>query len=131
MQTEERQRLYQVCRAGAGILCAGLLYAWVFIPLGIVIPCPFRMVTGHLCPGCGVTRMCLAFLRGDLAAAYSYNKGLFLILPLVAGLLGLALYRYIRGKEQKGRLWKMEQGTAAGLIVYLLIWGVVRNRYGM
>lgn len=131
MRQEERNRIKTLCKAGAGILCAGLLYAWILIPMGIVIPCPFRLVTGHLCPGCGVTRMCLAFLRGDIAAAYSYNKGLFLILPLIAGLVGVALYRYVRGLGQKGRLWKIEQGMAIGLIIYLLLWGVVRNLYGM
>lgn len=131
MRQDERKRFYTVCKAGAGLLCAGLLYAWVVIPMGVVIPCPFRLITGYLCPGCGVTRMCLAFLRGDPAAAYGYNKGLFLILPLLAALILSALYRYIRGIGQKGRLWKIEQGTAVALIVYLALWCAVRNVYGL
>jgi len=54
--------------------------------------CPFRYVTGHLCPGCGATRAVLALLRGDVAAATKYNELLLLGVPFIL-LTALALRR--------------------------------------
>ena len=39
---------------------AGLLYGIFVSYTGLAIPCLFRKVTGLLCPGCGVTGMCVA-----------------------------------------------------------------------
>ena len=84
-----RCRALRLLRAAAVILAAGLLYAAFCTWSGWAIPCPFRLLTGWLCPGCGVTRMCLALLRLDLPAAWAANPGLLLLL------LSMAV-RYIR-----------------------------------
>ncbi len=63
--------------------CVVLLYAKLRILGGI---CPFRLVTGIPCPGCGMTRAVLAACRGDMTAAFAYHP-LFPLLPLVALLL--------------------------------------------
>ena len=42
---------------------AGLLYGIFVSYTGLAIPCLFRKVTGLLCPGCGVTGMCVALLQ--------------------------------------------------------------------
>ena len=39
----------------------------------LVIPCPFRLITGLPCPGCGSTRAWIAFLHGDVEAAVAAN----------------------------------------------------------
>ena len=44
---------------------AGLLYGIFVSYTGLAIPCLFRKVTGLLCPGCGVTGMCVALLHLD------------------------------------------------------------------
>ena len=83
---EQTRRLYRVCRGGALLLSAGLGYAlWVRLT-GLALPCPFRAATGLLCPGCGATRLCLALLRGDFAAAWRANPVLLLLLPVLAAL---------------------------------------------
>ena len=82
----ERTRLRRLGGGCALLLAAGLGYAlWVRLT-GLAIPCPFRAVTGLLCPGCGVTRLCLALLRGDFPAAWSANPVLLLLLPVLAAL---------------------------------------------
>jgi hypothetical protein len=43
--------------AGGGSLCA----------------CPFKLVTGLACPGCGATRAALAFLSGHVGDAWRWN----------------------------------------------------------
>lgn len=43
---------------------AGMLYCIWLHCTGLGIPCLFYLWTGFKCPGCGITRMCLALLSG-------------------------------------------------------------------
>ena len=80
----------------AALLLAGLLYVCLIRMFGIGICCPFEHLTGLLCPGCGVSGMMLALLRGDLAAAFACNPVTFCLLPAFAALIGYLSWRYIR-----------------------------------
>ncbi len=53
----------------AFLLPAGGLYALFVHATGLMIPCPFRLITGLKCPGCGMTHMCMSLLRLDFKAA--------------------------------------------------------------
>ena len=114
----KRSMLYQT---GAGLLCAGLLYGFVLIPLGVRIPCLFYRFTGLRCPGCGVTDLCLALLHGHFVP--SYNWGLVLVSPALVWLL-IRLWK-------NGACGKEEKTVSAALLGFLLIWGVVRNLWGL
>ena len=46
--------------------------------------CPFRLITGLDCPGCGMTRGVAALTRGDVGRAADHNLLLFLLVPLLA-----------------------------------------------
>ena len=70
---------------GAAGAVAGV-YALLFL-LGIT--CPIKFTTGISCPGCGMTRACLALLRLDLHAALHYHP-LVWLLPVA---LGVYLFR--------------------------------------
>jgi len=50
--------------------------------------CPFKLILGLPCPGCGMTRSVVTLLHGDLAASLYFHP---LGLPLVLFLAGLAL----------------------------------------
>ena len=51
--------------------------------------CPFRLVTGWQCPGCGSTRACYQLLHLQPIAAFKLNPLMVLTLPfIVYGLLG-------------------------------------------
>lgn len=119
---ERKRRL--LTRVGA-LLAAGLGYAlWVRLT-GLSVPCPIRAATGRLCPGCGVTRMCLALLRWDWAAAWNANPVLLLMLPVLA-LLGIRLsVRYVREGTVIGP--KGESALIWAMAALLTVWGVVRN----
>ena len=114
----KRPTLYQT---GAGLLCAGLLYGFVLIPLGVRIPCLFYRFTGLRCPGCGITDLCLALLHGRFIPAY--NWGLVLASPALVWLL-VRLWK-------NGACGKEEKTVSAALLAFLLIWGVVRNLWGL
>lgn len=104
--------------AGAGLLCAGLLYGYVLIPLGLRIPCPFRLLTGLRCPGCGVTDLCLGLLHGRFDPGC--NWGLVLIAPWLPAALWLQRRRPGAARVLTRVL------LAAGLA-----WGVLRNILGV
>jgi hypothetical protein len=58
-------------------------------------PCLFKQLTGWSCAGCGSQRALHELLHGNVAAAYHLNPLIFMVLPVVVGLLfqrvGLAL----------------------------------------
>ena len=114
----KRSTLY---KTGAGILCAGLFYGLVLIPLGVRIPCLFYRFTGLRCPGCGVTDLCLALLHGHFVP--SYNWGLVLASPALVWLL-VRLWK-------NGACGKAEKAVSAALLAFLLAWGVARNLWGL
>lgn len=47
--------------------------------------CPFALVTGVACPGCGLTRAAAALMRGDLVAAWEFHPLILLALAWAAG----------------------------------------------
>lgn len=115
-------------RAGL-ILGIGLAYALFGSLTGLALPCPFHALTGLWCPGCGVSRMCLALLRQDFAAAWGYNPGLMLLSPPLAGLLlklGAGYVRTGRTAPTRG-----ESALIWAMAAFLLAFGVLRNLPGL
>ncbi len=49
--------------------------------------CPFRSLTGWLCPGCGSQRAVHQLLHGHVAAAFRYNALMVMAVPFVLVLL--------------------------------------------
>ena len=74
------------------LLAAGAAYLFVFEPgkSGFFPACPFRLLTGFTCPGCGSTRALHQIVHGDFAAAFTLNPLLLLALPFLL----FALLRY-------------------------------------
>ncbi len=119
-----QKRLFAVGKRIAFLLGIGVIYYLLNTLAGFEIPCLFNKVTGYLCPACGITRMVKAAARLDFAAAYSYNKALFLSWPLAAIPLAYGEVQYIRtGKRDMGR-WEVLLWAEIAL---LLISGIVRN----
>jgi Protein of unknown function (DUF2752) len=55
--------------------------------------CPFAVVLGLPCPGCGITRSAIAMAQGDLAGAWHFHP----LGPVLSGVaLGLATLRLLR-----------------------------------
>ena len=122
--TSKARRHKLIAWAGL-ILGIGLAYALFVRLTGLAVPCPFHLVTGLLCPGCGVTRMSLALLRLDFAAAWQANPALLLLLPVLAGLLGQVALRYV--KTGKARLSPGQNTLVWAMVLALLLYGIGRN----
>ena len=103
-----KERLKKLAIGGAVLVGLGAAYTALILVIGRGLYCPFWKLTGLLCPGCGVTRMCLALLRLDVAAR-------------------IAL-RYVRtGQKLPSR---GEERVFWVLLIYFLAWGVLRNLLG-
>ena len=72
--------------AGAWLLCA--LQAASGAGEGLTL-CPFKLVTGHDCPGCGMGRAVVAAMRGRWSESLSFHP---LGLPLLLVWTGWLLY---------------------------------------
>ncbi len=59
---------------------------WLKRLLGIGFSCPFLLLTGLYCPGCGGTRAVRSLLRGDLRMSFQYHP-LVLYAILVFGFM--------------------------------------------
>lgn len=97
-------------------------YLWLnFTHLGI--PCPFRTITGWLCPGCGITHMLIALIQLDFHTAYLENPFLLLTLPF---LIGEIIYqRYLQLTKQVNPRWN--QVLLWLYVIALIIFGILRN----
>lgn len=73
-------------------IAAAAAYLFFFEPgkTGVFPACPFRMLTGFSCPGCGSTRGLHRLLHGDILSAFEFNPLMILVLPFLL----YALVRY-------------------------------------
>ncbi|MCF0181002.1 MAG: DUF2752 domain-containing protein [Muribaculaceae bacterium] len=90
--------------------------------------CFFFQFTGYKCPGCGSQRAIHAMLHGDIATAWHFNAAMLLLLPLLVTLL-IA--------EVKRKSWPRFYGFLNSMsmiwlvLVLLVLWGVLRNVFGV
>lgn len=87
--------------------------------------CPWLLLTGTYCPGCGATRAVYALTHADLAGAAQMNALLVLMVPILVWAYLSWLYRSFRPKRRPAGpvhvfwLWAL-------LLTFLAFW-VVRN----
>lgn len=71
--------------------CAGALaLACVLSPAAATsgpVVCPFRLLTGLPCPGCGMTRAWVFLAHGDVGAAASANPFVLVTMPAAGALV--------------------------------------------
>ncbi len=88
--------------------------------------CPFYLMTGLWCPGCGLTRATHALLRGDVAAAFGFN----LFFPLFLGGFVVGWWAWMRKARDRAPIaWLIKLPLwipfAAGSA--LIVFAVLRN----
>lgn len=125
LNQEQASRALDLCRRAAVFVLCGIGYAVFVMTTGLAIPCPIHLITGLYCPACGASRMCLALLRLDFAAAVRANALLMALLPVLAVLTAVSGVRYVRFGSAS--LYRWQSAVVWGMIALLLIFGVLRN----
>jgi hypothetical protein len=93
-----------------------------------IILCPFRALTGHPCPGCGMTRAFSAIAHGDLWQAVLYNPFsplLFLTAILVWTSASATLLNLEGVRATIARL-RPSTAVANALLLLVMVWWIVR-----
>lgn len=120
-----RMRMRQVLRYMVVFVLLGICYGiWVW-QTGLAVPCLFHVITGFKCPGCGMTRMCVALLRLDFVGAFHHNQVLFFLMPLLGSIFLSDTVAYVKtGRWSVGRVQSYILYVS---IAVLIVFGVIRN----
>jgi hypothetical protein len=114
------------------LLAAGLLGASVLLHVrdphrsGSWGYCPWLMLTGTYCPGCGGLRAVDDLTHGDVARAASSNLLLVALLPVLAGLWLRSVGDRWRGVTRVMDS-RRQLALGAGFLVVALVFAVLRN----
>ena len=88
-------RLKSVVVALGGIITGVGIILLVFMRIGYGVPCVFRVITGLLCPGCGMTHALIALIHGNFIGAFQYNVLSVTVCPLLLVYMGIRVFRFI------------------------------------
>ncbi|WP_413471362.1 DUF2752 domain-containing protein [Streptomyces noursei] len=126
-----RRRTLRRASLALGVAALGAGYLWhtdPHQPGQLLLPCPFRLLTGLLCPFCGGTRLAYDLMHGDVVTAFHDNAALLVLgVPALAYVLVRWLVAGVRGRHLPLKL------TARGNAVVLgtaAVWMVARNLIG-
>lgn len=88
--------------------------------------CPFLVITGFECPGCGSQRAIHQLLHLNIVGAFRQNPLIVLYLPYVV--LGLYL-EYLGGNKKLPRVRDVLYGKSAAIIIFgsIILFWVGRN----
>jgi len=90
--------------------------------------CPFKMLTGFPCPGCGITKSLVFFYAGDIDKSLSYH----ILGPFVIAFCFLAIVvlvtELITRKEYFNK-WFYSRKLAYGLAIFLATYHTIRLVY--
>ena len=120
-------KLVWVC---AGLIVLGIIAVYlIFDPTqsDLFPKCPFMMLTGLKCPGCGSQRVIHALLNGDVAAAWHRNAFMVAMLPLIVLYLLSEIFR----TRFNGLYRVLNSIWAVGAVfVVVMLWWILRNVFG-
>lgn len=115
--------------AGAVAVAAAVAVYALFDPATAPFPrCPFLLLTGLQCPGCGSQRAIHALLHADIAGAWHSNALLVASLPLVALLLVA---------QTMSRRWpRLHNALNSRTVIWtvftvIVIWWIARNIWSL
>lgn len=111
---------------GAGIVASTYVYLNDPSTGGSIFPkCPFKVITGWDCPGCGLTRSVYSLLHGDPIGAIGHNLLILFIGPWLV--MAIARWTAQRFGYELPRLFTVKQWMVPVMVVLLTVFTVARN----
>ena len=124
---DTKRRIKKLLFSLIGVFCVLVIYLLLYLYFPkYTLRCAFHSLTGLNCPGCGISRMLVSFVNLDFANGIKYNIFLGSTFPLLLGIIAYYCYSYVSKKKIK---WI--EVIAFIYVVLLIIWGIVRNIYGI
>ena len=121
-EKERRNRILKETGVSLGI---GLAY-FIFVSLtGKYIPCPIRLTTGFLCPGCGISHYFVHMAHFEFQEAFRANPYVFFFVPVAVPYWAFKSYKYIKTGESNYSL--PEKIVIGALIIAAIVFGIARN----
>ena len=121
----EKERFNRILKEAGVILAIGVAY-FVFVSLtGMYVPCPIRMLTGYLCPGCGISHYFVHMAHLDFSAAFHDNQYIFFFVPIAIPYWIFKSYQYIKTGQR--RYSKLELAIFVLALIAAILFGVFRN----
>ena len=124
-----KKRVYKLCFIFSLLIVLGIIYYLFIETTGWAMPCIIEKIFHVECPTCGITRMILSLLKGNIEEAISYNYCLFYMLPFITIFIIIYCIRYI--KNGKIELNKFLAIYLFIILLILSIWFIVRNIYSI
>lgn len=90
--------------------------------------CPFYLLTGYKCPGCGSQRALHYLLHFRIGMAMSYNALFVLSIPLVSFLF---IAEAVKTKYSKLYLISRDSRLSKSILFCIWVWWIGRNLLGL
>ena len=89
--------------------------------------CPFYLLTGCKCPGCGTQRAIHQLMHLDLKKALEYNALMVCSIPL---LLLLLVSDYFKERWPRMYVWSRNPVLSWTILAIIILWWILRNIFG-
>lgn len=122
-----RCKWFYAAAAIAVVIVGSVLFLFNPAETGVFPRCPFLMLTGYECPGCGSQRAIHALLHGDIIRAWDYNPLLVIAVPyIILGFIAELSFRRSRLiRTVRDRLYS---GRAVWIVLtVIIIYWIGRN----
>ena len=110
------------------LLGGGFLLYYFYNPSNnsLFLPCPFKLISGYNCPGCGSQRAIHQLLHGNLISAFKLNPLMVVSLPLIFYGLGTRAYNYIFESSHRVKIFYSNLFIYSYFSIAVIYW-VLRN----
>lgn len=128
MNKEHELILRKACAAAFVVIAVGGLLILYFINPSRthLVPCPFHLLTGLDCPGCGMTRAMHSLLHLDLRAAFFFNPFVFAVAPFLAFVWICLFRRILCGRPTLSTIYVPPAAAFTVIAVIVAFW-ILRN----